>query len=284
MSNDVDQQVNVSNSISSSLLQSSSQTCTSTCSQQQDGNVAIVAGRTGNIVYGQKCTSNAACTMSITLQSSINNMLANAVQQSNTAITDLFNDGIIFSRVNEGVDIKSNIVNNMTQITQASCQASSVQSQSDNFLYVQSGGRTGNVNYAQDGNASANCTMINASKMQAKSQINNNAAQKAKQIGMFAMIFVAIVLCVLIGGIVILLTATTGVFKGIVGGGGSGKEPTDPTINQGALPDPSTGEGGLTPDDVVEDALEKAEAGAGEEAKPASDSGLEAGFGEGGSE
>jgi hypothetical protein len=220
MGNTIDQKINLNNNSVDNLVNTSTLTCSANCVATNTGNTFIITGKTGNINIDATCTADANCMMSAAVQTTVEQTLSNAVGQEAKMVTDLFND-FASSKIDNTQDITNSMINNTTQITEIACQSSATTTVSNNFVYVK--GQTGNINLDANGSANSSCTMKNLAKIQTHSKISNNLLQKDKKIGMFAIIFIALISIVMIGGIIFVLLISTGVLKGMTSGGGGGK-------------------------------------------------------------
>jgi len=183
--------------------------------------------------------------MSDQVISTIEDTLASAVTQNAKSITDLFNDGVFTNKVNNGVNIKNTLASNTTQIMQSTCQSTAAGSASNNFVYVTpTGSSRKEVLISASSNVNASCTMTNLAKSLTQNQVSNNADQKARNIGMFAYIFMVLLAIVVIGGVVLVLLAATGVLGSAFKGSGSGDSDEGKKPGEGGKKEPNKKQGG----------------------------------------
>lgn len=193
------------------ITQINQQECISQSSAGASGNVVIIQNSTINGEdVGINVTStqtDASCLMVSSMDTSITNILEAIAQQTNTSVTDLFNDFSIDSQVNVA-DIDQSVVNNITQISEALCEASSISSAENNYVYINNSDVNANfigVNVSTS-DTSANCTMSNYMKAVTYNQAQASVSQANTSIGIFAIIMavIAIVMIVLIIAIIII--------------------------------------------------------------------------------
>lgn len=242
MGNTVDQSASILTQNTTTSAQTLVNTCSADCIADASGNTLIITGRTKNININAKCTANTSCTMTNQVQSTVTNMIDNSVSQQTKAVTDFFND-FMSNHIDQKIDITSILTNNLTQITQNTCQASASTQANQNFIYVGSTGTTGNVNISADSDVHASCTMNNLAKAQTQNTVTNRTNQFSKTLGMIAVIFVAILGILLIGGLVLILLMATGVLGSSMKGGGSGGKTPEPEDDEDS---PAQGGGDFT--------------------------------------
>lgn len=139
-----------------SLYQTSNNTCTATCTQLQQGNVVVLDNTTaGDITFTQKCSANASCYMNTSLD-----ILVEAYQN---AVATAEARPALFPGVqlnSSKSDITQVIKNEVSQVFNNLCQADVNQVLQDNIVYA-TDSSVGNIGFLQEGNASADCVMIN---------------------------------------------------------------------------------------------------------------------------
>lgn len=209
MGSHISNNINLQTQITNNFLQESMQTCSAHCDGNASGNVIIIGGHAGNVDISARCTASASCIMTNQADSAVKNVITNITNQEITTVTDFLGD-LSFNDISNNVNINNTIANYITQITTQTCNSVSNVNANDNFIFVQSGGSAGNFSISAEGNASASCAMSNMSKIQAYNQVQNSVSQSATEIGMFAMIFIAIIAILLIGGIIFLMMFSRG--------------------------------------------------------------------------
>jgi hypothetical protein len=224
MGNDTNQKTSIVAESITNLTNSTTEVCSGVCNANTDNNVAVITNANGTkITYNTKCTTDAKCAISSSTQQAAAAQISAALQQQDQSITGIFQ--VVTNKVNQEQDISTAVVNNITQISQITCQASDTSSTSNNFVYV-TNARNTKVAYNNEDSANANCHMRNLSKQQSTTKMSFKLSQKAKSEGTIAAIAIAMVSVLMIGGIIILLLFSAGALKGMTGGGGGGKNPT----------------------------------------------------------
>lgn len=213
--------------------------CSAIC-QTDVSNVFISLGaNTKSLTISATCNTNASCLMTNQTVATVQSIISNALSQDSSTISGIFGGALLPVKTNETVNITSTITNNITQITESTCQASSTADVNNVVVYVAPTGSTGKLYIGTNSSANSTCTMNNLAKIQLQNQVNNKSAIKAKTKSLLSVIFTTLMVVVLIGGIIILLLISTGFLKGTFGGGGDG--------NAGPAEGASNGKGGAAP-------------------------------------
>lgn len=238
---------NVQQGFYNNILQKDQQNCIAQTNQSSSGNVVIVSGATINGDVGVQTTTNtdATCLMVSNMEDSIGNQLAAITQQTNTAATDLFGD-FQYTEETNIFNVDQSVTNNIAQINEATCAASSITSANNNYIYVSDTTVNGFVGVNSASNASANCSMTNMMKNTTYNQAQASATQGNTVVGMFAAFFA--VLGGIIGLIIIItiIMYSTGAFKKVGYTQGQGQQQTQETPEEKALREAQ--DLGLTPD------------------------------------
>lgn len=210
---------NIQQSFINNITQVDQQNCIATVSSSANNNVVIINGAniSGNFTgIADTTKTDASCLMVSSMENSISNILNATLQQTNTAETDWFN-GFQFTSDTNSFNIVQSVTNNINQINEATCSASTIQSANNNYVYVTDATIGGNfVGVTESTSANANCSMTNIIKNSTYNQVQANATQSnvikgmfVAMIGAFAVIFVIIAI-----GVVVLYSRGT---KGNVG-------------------------------------------------------------------
>lgn len=199
------------------ITQLNQQNCVSKANKQANGNVFIIQG--GNIngdFYGvvETVSTDATCLIVSSMTDSVENILSATLQQTNSAATDMFNF-LSSNKQDNTFNIEQSVTNNISQINEATCAASTTDSTSNNYFYVGTGSNIGGnyVGVTDDASASANCSMTNTMKNYTYNQAQATATQSNTVLGMFATFlatFAFIVAIVVIGTVIMF---STGAFK-----------------------------------------------------------------------
>lgn len=193
--------------VTTSILNASKQTCESKCESNQSGNVVIIDnGKVGGSAgFSQSCSAQASCVMNTQLDSNVESVIGSVANQSNTAVTSILGD-LSFNQTTNSANIKQNITNFVTNMSDSTCKASVALNQTNN-LFVASNSDIGGFAGFQSGvdppaTANSSCTMSNLSKVVVYNQAQSESAQKNTQISLLAIIIIAIIAILLIGGLV----------------------------------------------------------------------------------
>lgn len=207
---------NIQQSFMNNITQVNQQNCIATVTDTTNDNIVIVNGVNiaGNFTgVSSTASTDASCIMTSNMQSSISNILAATLQQTNNTETDMFGDFAWSSNTNK-FSIDQSVTNNISQINESLCSANTVDSTNGNYVYVTNakvGGDFIGVTSAAD--ASANCSMTNNMKIVTYNQAQASASQSNTTEGMFgAMIaaFAGIVGIIVIGVIIIFAVGSIG--------------------------------------------------------------------------
>lgn len=219
-------QVNINTQITNDMLQSTTQICNADCKASANNNTIIISGATinGSIGINARCTASAACAMSNASNAAVNNIIQNIIDQETTSVSDIMGD-LSWEDINNEVNINTSLSNYITQITSQTCNATADVQANDNFFYVGQGGTStsdgkttinGDIFISAEGNATANCSMSNISKLQAYNESQNSVTQSITNVGMFAAIGLMVAVVVLIGGLIYLMMYSRSAFAGPV--------------------------------------------------------------------
>lgn len=203
MGNDIDNTLNLQNTITNNYLQQLEQTCSADCVAVNSGNTVIVSGNvSGDIVISSECSSNAACSMSNTAYLTATNVIDNLLNQQIKSVTDFMND-LSFNDLDNKTNAYNALVNQITQISSQTCSSTASSTVSNDLVYVKAGGVVGgSILLLSTANANASCTMSNLVKMDTYNQEQTKSDQGTKSIGMFALfgmvLLIITVVCVVI--------------------------------------------------------------------------------------
>jgi hypothetical protein len=93
------------------------------------------------------------------------------------------------------VDVEQRTSTSLMQMTDSSCLSSTSNLSANNFTYLSNSTVGGNVEFTQQGDATANCTMTNISAAKVTNDLGASVSQTAKSLGLFGAI----------GGIIIII-------------------------------------------------------------------------------
>jgi len=190
--------------------------------QEANNNVVIISGLTlsQDIIGVQEISStDATCLIVSNIENTTSSILSAILQQTNAAATDIFGGGQAQIQTNI-FDIEQSIVNNISQINEATCASSTTKSASNNYFYAQNSKGRNFIGVQSIADASANCSMTNTMKNATYNQAQASATQSNTEVGMFVAIFAAIAAIVglLVLGVIILYST------GVIGHKGDRRE------------------------------------------------------------
>lgn len=173
--------------------------CSANCSQLISGNVIVLDNTTaGDITFTQRCTADASCMMTNSLDS-----LVEAYQDAKVVAEGkpAFFPGI---QVNTTVTTNvQEIKNEMTQIMENLCTADVNQVIQDNIVYA-TDSTVENIGFLQEGNASADCVMENVGRLKAQMRQDGDvtAASGGTWGGIAGGIFLVIIIIVIVYAVI----------------------------------------------------------------------------------
>lgn len=216
MSSTTSNVANIQQTFMNNVIQQNQQNCIATFNQETSNNVVIVNGSTinGNVIGVQLTGStDATCLITSHMEDSVSNILSSILDQTNTAATDILNGGKFTSETNT-FDINQTIVNNISQINEATCAASFAQASSGSYFYVTNSTINGDfIGVQQNGDLHSSCSLNNFMKNATYNQAQASGTQSNKDIGVFAS-FLAVVLGIvgimIIGTLILYSTGAIG--------------------------------------------------------------------------
>ena len=192
----------IEETVTNDFLTQSNQSCAADCSNTIQGNTIIVSGKAGDINIDQTCTaSTAGCVLSADLSSSLDNIL-DAINDQEQSFTDSMISFDPSSQVNKST-VKQTLNNKISQIANATCNASVENINSNQLIYVTN--EAGYINISQSGDAIASCTMNVIAKQQTFNSQQASSTQDQVRENVFVQLFSSIGMIILIVGIIIIL-------------------------------------------------------------------------------
>lgn len=230
------------------ITQEDQQNCIATVQSTTNDNVVIVQGATidGNFTgVSSTVNTDATCLMVSNMEDTVRNMLSATLQQTNEVASDMAGD-FSWQNAENKFDINQSVVNNISQINEATCAANTTSSTDNNYVYVSNSKVRGDfIGVSNKANATANCSMTNSMKNTTYNQAQASATQSNTVLGMFVAIAAVIagVIGVIVFGVIILFAVGAIGYVGYKGysGGSSEENPEDQELQ-------AVQELGLTPD------------------------------------
>lgn len=184
------------------VLEESNQSCTAITNIDISDNQFIITGNNigGNInLISEGASTDASCSMVSTMETSVTNILKSTLSQKNSSSSNWFS-GVNIG-VNAAVGIQ-NIENNIYQISNQSCTANNITSNTNNYTYASGNTIGGDFNgiSLQQSSTDANCAMTNYMKANLFNQEQASTNQSNTVTGVFGII--AIVVVIIIIGII----------------------------------------------------------------------------------
>lgn len=217
--------VSVTQAFYNNITQANQQSCTASSTVSQNGNVIIINGDKINGNFGgvvNDISTDASCTITSAMDNIVQDILQATATQTNKSASDMFGDFSFHGNENN-FNVNQFVVNNITQINEATCAASSVVSQNGNYIYVSNSVINGNfLGVSNKSSTNANCVMTNTMKNSTYNSAQSSADQSNSSKGMFVAMAGAIVCVVLMIIVVIGIMFFTGSLKGM-GAAGANK-------------------------------------------------------------
>lgn len=232
MGNVLTQVMNNTSKNTNIVLQSSNQTCTTYNNVNVDNNAIIVENSTidGDFYGANAGTSlDASCAIVSSMSNIVENILGSIAKQKISETTSFANDFKILGVATQTYNLDQSINNNISQINNALCDTSNMQSVTGNYVYVANSKIGGNFKgVSLDSNASANCAMSNAMKNLTFNSIKSDTDLGSESQGMWTTLLASVcsviafgiillVVVVLIGGVTAVTVAAVGKKKGAEG-------------------------------------------------------------------
>lgn len=154
--------------VMNSILQESNQSCSVKAQAENNENVLVVSNSSARYITGveQSVTSDITCSITSTMDATVENLLSNSSKQSIEDsqgvvgdIIDIFKDGDT-----QSVDMSQYVSNAVSQITNATCQSSTITSASNNLLIVTNSRTSDVVGVSTNTSAQATCILQNVAK------------------------------------------------------------------------------------------------------------------------
>ena len=188
--------------VQNNMLEDSSSSCLSNCSNIENATVTIISGSTfgGNVDYNQTCVASSSCVMENSLEQQLQNVLQASSQQQETATTS-FVSAIQSTKLNNSVTIKQGLVNQLSQIVNATCSSTSTNIKENDVNVISDTNIAGTFNLDQSGNSMSNCAITNTSRQTVFNQVTATADQDQKTEDAFVTIIIAIVIAIIVGAI-----------------------------------------------------------------------------------
>ena len=199
----------VQQDFTANMLNDNQQNCKSSSVQLAAGNIITVDGSniTGNFTGIEQGTqTDASCVMTSSMESTVSNLFTSMLNQKfdiNSGITSAIQAR--YDVTNETQVIQDAIIN-ITNISNEVCDAQSMQSATNNFIYLSDTTVGGNaIGISQQSNPSATCSMQNISKIAAYNKSQQQTDQGTKFIGGLGPVIGAIILIVVVIGIIAII-------------------------------------------------------------------------------
>jgi hypothetical protein len=196
--NSSDLYANFNQDVNNEIYQNLSTSCTATC-DSNISNVDIIIIDTkvrGGIRFNQVCSAYAACTLPQSVDINAERILTSSIEQS----SNVANSFLSYSpTANEtSIDFQSRIRNSLTQILTSSCNANTRQSINNVLVYAMNSEIAGDIEFSQNGEASAVCSMNNASKINLYNQTVVQAEQRNSSSNLTSIL-------ILVGGVILVV-------------------------------------------------------------------------------
>ncbi len=197
---------NITQEYYNNITQVSQQYCQASTTEVQGTSVVIVDGSSidGDFTGVENAvTTDTSCMMVSYMENNITDILEATLDQSETDETDIFSafSTTLFSR--DKATVEEVITNNIFQINQAVCQASTVESTEGQYVYVTDTDVGGDfIGVSSESDTSANCTMSNVARNVTRNQAKGTSTQDVLDEGMFATFFNSIAAII---GVVIII-------------------------------------------------------------------------------
>ena len=188
------------------IVQENQQSCQSTVSPSNSNQVIIATNtKLNGATIGQinQTQTDASCLITSGMQSSVENILNATLGQTTSSESDIlsvFTSQSLFSYSK----LKQDVTNNIYQISQASCNASTAPSNANQYIYL-SGDSANNAFIGQSNttNATSSCSMTNFMKVNTFAQGQGDTNQNSKIVGTLGSIG-GVILVLVLGAVIVI--------------------------------------------------------------------------------
>jgi hypothetical protein len=181
------------------ITQVSSLECLSSSQTDESGNAVIIQNSTilGNFTgLTVQTTADATCIMTSTMDNSIQNVIKDISQQTNSTDSGIF-QGLSIQK--NDTNVVETVNNNISQINQQLCESSNISVQDGNYLYVNSTFIAGDfIGISAGTNSKAGCSMTNYMKNSVFNQVQNSSTQSNTVTSVFSLILTIIILIIVV--------------------------------------------------------------------------------------
>lgn len=188
------------------ITQANKQDCVVRTNNSNSGQVIIATGGTlNNVNLGQTITVNtdATCLIGSGVQGDIDNLLKATSAQGAVAETGPFATWGTISESVSLASVRQNTVNNIYQVSQATCGTDQINSNSSQYIYLADDVNGGFIGQSIDSNVNSSCTMNNYMKFSTYNLAQAQAGQKTEHKGTLGgvgvIVLVVAILVVLLG-------------------------------------------------------------------------------------
>lgn len=201
MGNSTSNSTQIQQEVNNNFFTSNTNNCYASASSSIIGTDTIITstGKVGDIcVNCIEGSLSASCSIVQQTNQSVANILKAQASQTASTTNDLFNDGVLYSRDHNSVDMSQKITNNITSINSNTCNAVAAAniSYTNTVLQLNDAGNVTVNSINTDVNGT--CSISNTVNQDAKSTSDADAGQEAQNLGMFSAFFMMITsLCVL---------------------------------------------------------------------------------------
>ncbi len=208
----VSQTYQLTQGVINNIIQQSDQSCTQTSSSSADNNTVYGSGLVigGDFVgVSNAVTSDVSCMITSNMESTVENMLESVTTQNTDQSTSFISDVVdLFSGSDvEGVSIGQQVTNAISQLNEATCQASQINSASNNLVYLTDSTVLGNYTAVSNStDFKSSCTLSNIARLTVEAKLSSDTSQDYKKTSAFwDAIKVALVAGILIIAAVVLV-------------------------------------------------------------------------------
>jgi hypothetical protein len=204
------QKITSNQEVATNVMQVSTAYCNITAVTEFNNNNVVITGSNGNFDFSQVATiKNSSCDMSNSLDAEIEVIISAMLESSATAQGGFSLD---FTNVKQNTSIYQTISNSITQMMTSTCNITSSATRNNNYIFVSNS--SGDFDFSQEAEiVGSTCNMSNIAKTTVYNESNAEAAQESRITNIFAVMFMAIALCMILG-VVILLIFVLGGSKG----------------------------------------------------------------------
>lgn len=180
-----------------SITQSVSSSCITNCNAVTSNNTIILNNTFigGDFTFDSSCKADMKCTIDSTFDSNVDNLISAAVSQANTTTSGLIPN---ITKDSNQLDVKEQITNSLSQYISSTCKVQTGTYFTGNTVVFNNSSIQGGVTLGAQGNANANCSLVNTASAVVSNNQQANTNQSNTELSLFATVGIILVIGIII--------------------------------------------------------------------------------------